>query len=177
MKKENLPIIVGVALPIIILVGALLVVFVPRLFVSPEYDFVYTIYDSRSYNRDYDYFTLEVVDGKIKQIPNLPDGITGQQEIQTTFKTPDIFIYDVKNDASREISIDEAQDLALVKGPSSPDGYTVNFQRTHSGIFELFGSRSSSGYYIGKGNNKRVLPGLVTTGYYYNNFQLIGWVK
>ena len=58
-------------------------------------------------------------------------------------------------------------------------GYTVAYDYSHDGIFELFGSNSNNnGLFISKGTGKKKLGGLAGNRYWHSsNFKLIGWVK
>ena len=90
-------------------------------------------------------------------------------------------MYDIKNNSSHQITLEEASKYSLDPGPSSPDGYNVDYNYGHNGIFEIFGSnKNNNNYYISKGKAKKILIGLsFNQSYYYNNgaFNLIGWVK
>jgi hypothetical protein len=91
---------------------------------------------------------------------------------------PKLYLYSVREEASREISFEDTQILEWVAGPASPDGYTVTYEYNDNGIFGLFGSETNSGYVISKGAARKNLPGITSNNYYYGGgFQLIGWAK
>lgn len=186
MKTNNLPLIVGISLPLVFIVIISVVVFLPSFFVKPQYDFVYTTID-----QSYDYYgydqgyknTYGVENGKIvlEPVPVRLDLSLKRELVVYKGEKPPLYRYDVKTNTSHEISLKEAQSLSLDPGPSSPDGYTVSFENRDDGIFEIFGSNSSnSGLFISKGNAKKRLDGLVNNNQYYwyqGNFELIGWIK
>lgn len=175
MQTKNLPIIIGIALPILFIVIISAVVFVPSLFVKPQHNFIYTQENSYNYyNQGYkNTYKIENEHITLQQMP--------VREKETYVgDMPTIYLYDVKLNTSHEISLDEAKNLSLDAGPSSPDGYAVNYKTSHEGIFGLFGSSSNNnGYYVTKGNGSKKLDALANSGYnYYSGaFKLIGWVK
>jgi len=171
MKHKNLPLLVGIALPVIFIIIMVIIIFTPALFVKPGHNFIYTNDSQIPYNQSYRY-NYTIKDSHIDLTP-----VTIQEKTTVIEQLPKLYLYDVKAGASHEVSFAEVQKLTLDPGPSSPDGYSVNYDYSHSGIFELFGSRGDdSGYYISKGNGKKRLGGL-STDRYNNNFKLIGWVK
>lgn len=173
--KEKLPIIIGIALPIIFIISMVVVVYVPKLFINPQYDFVYTMQTSYQYDQEYMY---ELRDGEI--VKNYP---TPQPENEAMYDrypktTPVLYVYDVQSHTSRQISFDQAQDLILDPGPASPDNYTVQYDRGNYSLFsEIFSSRRDSGYVISRGNMNKSLDGIVSDrDYYYNSFTFLGWI-
>lgn len=181
MNTKNLPIIIGIALPLVFIAVISIVLFVPSLFVKPGYDFLYTT-DERDYYYDYDgayQNTFRVVDGRITLEPvAVRSDVVPVKPLVYKAAMPTLYRYDVETDTSREVSFVEAQKLSLDPGPSSPDGYTVEYDYGHDGIFEIFGSNGNgNAYVISKGNGGKRLTGLAGDRYYYGNFRLLGWVK
>lgn len=181
MQTKNLPIMIGIALPIVFVVIISIAVLVPSLFVKPQYNFIYT------QENQYDYYnhvyknTYKIEDGHLmlQSSVNVSEASsTGQDDMDDM---PILYMYDVILNTSHQINFDEAKNFTLDTGPSSPDGYAINYKTSHEGLFGLFGSNSNNdGYYITKGNGVKKLDALANTGYsYYNNgsFKLIGWVK
>lgn len=180
--KNHIPLIVGIALPIIFIIIISVLLFVPPSLVNPEHDFVYTMSDRYEYNYCYrNYYELKNNKIVLKSTNLNLDEKKIDPNIYESIKIedmPDLYIYHVKTDTTNEISFEEAQKLTLLPGPSSPDGYTVSYQYNHDGIFELFGSNpDSQGYFISKGNKSKRLANLGDTNYYSGNFDLIGWVQ
>jgi hypothetical protein len=182
--KQHLPLIVGISLPFVLIVIVLVAVFLPNMFVNPQYNFVYSNYSHDRYyyeNAFKNYYELE--NGKIvlKPVVNLAE-IEKNYPNRILLDAPELFLYDVKNDAARKISLEEANALNLVSGPTSPDGYTVSYRYGHNGIFEIFGSDNDNrGFFISKGNASKKLPALTNFDgrYYYSdaNFGVLGWVQ
>lgn len=172
--KKNLPLLVGIALPLVFIGLIALFVFLPTTYIKPAHDFVYASVDGY-----YDYYyvnTYNVENGQIAlasstaPVPN-PSYV---QRIQM----PDLFVYNVKDNSSHKITFEEAKKYTLDPGPTSPDGYNIQYDYSHDGIFEVFGSNNNSGYFIAKDKGQKRLTGLVSDRYWgQGNFKLIGWIK
>lgn len=172
---KNIPLLVGIALPIIFILIISVVIFGPSLFIKPQYNFLYSTDDSYyRYNEAYSN-KYEVKDNHLSLSP-LPVN-TG---VIYKDNNPPLFLYDVKNDSTHQIDFDTAKNFTLDPGPSSPDGYSIIYKYNHEGLFELFGnSNNQDGYVVSKGNGSKALRGLSSDGYNYysGNFKFIGWVK
>jgi hypothetical protein len=169
--------IVGIALPVILILAISIFMLVSRATIAPEHNFVFSKI-SEPYKNGY-------------YIPNIPHmyRVTDNKlvvdmavvplhaEPNTVIYYPDLFMYDVKNDTVRTITLEEAKKLSLDPGPSSIDGYTVGYEYGHNGIFEIFGSNNSNqGHFIMKGGAKKKLS-INADDYWNNNITFIGWVK
>lgn len=173
----NLPLFVGIAMPVIFILVISAIVFLPSFFVRPQHNFIY-INNDLNYNYSQRYTNTYAV--KDSRIVIESAGIVNDKYI--TYKTgnPPLYLYDVKTDSVHQISFDEAKNFLVDIGPTSPDGYTISYKHGNYGIFELFGSGNNrSGYVIEKGNASKKLKGLMgdSYNYYNNNFNLLGWVK
>jgi|SRR3989344_6461762 len=173
---KNIPLLVGIALPIVFIFIISIIIFTPSLFIKPQYNFLYSN-DDYYYNYNQRYSNTYIVENNHVLLSPLPTttGIKYQSD------NPPLFLYDVKTDSTHQIDWSEAKNLLIDAGPSSPDGYIVKYQYSNDGIFELFGSNGNqNGYVISKGNGSKKLNGLNSNGYsYYNsgNFKFIGWIK
>jgi hypothetical protein len=174
MKNKNLPLVIGILIPILFILVFAGFVYIPRVFIEPGYDFIYTT-RYRGYNNECLDSSYRVIDEKIEM--EQAKCLNIKQDVN--YENSEIYLYDIENNISKLISYEEAETLKLISGPSSPDGYVIEYKNRNSGIFELFGDSSNErGYYIGDGNNWEKLIGIPNDRYYYNNdFELIGWVK
>jgi hypothetical protein len=169
---KNLPLIIGIALPIVFIAVIAAVLYVPSLFVNPKHDFLYTLPDSNyyyygSYENEY------VVKNGALTVSPLP--LRGDEKILATL--PDLYLYDVETDTSKQIDREEAQMLKLSPGPSSPDGYLVEYRYSNSGIFELFGGGGNdNGYVIQKEGAAKHLSGLGNANGWSGNFSFVAWI-
>jgi hypothetical protein len=173
---KNVPLIIGISLPVVFIIIISVIIFLPSLFIKPKYNFLYSNSDSY-YTYDFNRYssTFEVLNGRlsISQL-STTTGITYKTG------TPPLFVYDVKTNTSHQVDFNEVQKYVIDPGPSSPDGYIVKYEYGNNGIFELFGSGGNqSGYVLSKGNTSKKLNGLISGSYYYsyNNLKFIGWIK
>ncbi len=183
MKIKNLPLIIGIALPLVFIIIISIVIYAPSLFIKPKHNFIYT---TNTYSNSYNQFVYYKVENnrittETTSAPKPGQVVTVYENNVNPEGLPPLYLYDVKNDTSRQITLEEAQKFIVEAGPSSPDGYTIQYDYSHDGIFELFGSsRNNQGQYITKGNGRKKLSGLGGDAYGYRydyNFRLVGWVK
>lgn len=184
--KHNLTLVLAFSLPILLILGVALSTYLPSLFLSTNYNFVYTTCTDGTnyyhYNCDtYLKNRFEVVDGRlaIKDIsPTLDSNSNGITDLKENYEAR-IFVHDTQKNESREITTEEALSLSLNNLITSPDGVTVSSDYSYGTDFLfLFNSRSSYGYYLMKGSRKSELN-LINKDdryYYRDNFQFIGWV-
>ena len=82
--------------------------------------------------------------------------------------------------ALREISQQEAEGLQLLDLQTSPDGVAVEWDRSGGDdFFFIFGSRSSYGYYLTKGNARQKVELINDSDRYYYGYDLhfLGWIQ
>jgi len=183
--KKNFAILIAFLLPITIIVIVALSTYVPSLFLSTDYNFIYTSCTDGSnyysYNcGNYLKNRYSVVNNKLvvnSVGPTQDSDKNGIPDIKENY-TARIFLHDTKKNESREITIEEAQTLTLNSLLTSPDGVTVssNYDRG-SDFFLVFDGRSSYGYYLTKGRSRSKLN-LINNDdryYYRDNFKFIGW--
>ncbi len=183
MKNKNLPLIVGIALPIVFIIIISVVIFLPSFFIKPQYNFIYALDNNYyAYNQSYKN-TFGVENGKIVSVPiSAPLNLPRREVVNYLGDYPKIYLYNVKNGTSHEIGFAEAEKLSLDAGPSSPDGYSISYEYGNYGFFDLIGgNNNSNGYFIYKGNAKKRLLGFVDDNSRYygsnSNFKIIGWIK
>lgn len=168
---KNFPLIVGIALPIVFIAIIVSVLYVPGLFINPQYDFIYTLRDNNYYYGNYrnDY---EVRGGTLAAVPQ-----PIRENVEFAADIPDLYLYDIETNTSRYIERADAERFSLDPGPSSPDGYQVQYRYSNSGIFELFGGGGNNGgYYIEGEDGAKRLPGIGSVNSWLGNFTFIGWV-
>ena len=128
MKKENIPLMVGISIPILMIIFVAISIYVPSLFVQPKTDFLYSV-GGDYYSKD----IYSVQNGKI-----IVQGISYPEKYKEPMRNPKLFIYDMVKNESREISLEEAKNLNLNSNNKSPDGFEVVYGRQHYDIFPLF---------------------------------------
>ena len=170
---KNLPLFIGIALPVVFIIIVSIIIFTPSLFIKPEHNFVYSNEGEYSYyGRDRNVYAVE--NGQITLVP-----IQLAETKKPVGDLPTLFIYDVKKNSTRQITLEEAKKLALDPGPTSFDGFIVQYKYNNDGFFELFGDNGNdNGYFIVKGRGMKKLRGLDSGRYWdRSNFKFIGWIK
>lgn len=159
LTKEKLPLVVGIALPLFLILYVIIAAYLPSLFVKPKYNFIYT---------NANYYDVAVIDGRIN-IESLYNDNTSRTYNP---KQPTIFLYDVINDRTTQISLTQAQLYILDPFNKSPDGFTVGRDEYDNySYFPFFFGGSNRGIYLkGKGLNRKI------TAQDYYNFKFVGWV-
>ena len=158
------------------------IIYVPSLSVNPQYNFVYVTENTDYYGYNNAYKNTYEVDasGHLVLVPTPLNRNPYPEKPMYKADAPDLFIYDVKANTARQVTLEEMKDIILTRGPSSPDGYTVTYTYNNDGIFELFGGGGrDDGYVISKGKGTKRLTGLNNNDRYsYNRgFKLVGWIK
>jgi hypothetical protein len=89
-----------------------------------------------------------------------------------------MYVHDVKNNQSKEISFEEAQKLRLDPSIKSPDGYEVSRGGYNGGGFLFSGGGSDYTHWYIKGYNRsKQLELKQNSGAYYDNFKFLGWIR
>lgn len=172
--KKNLPLIIGIVLPIIFIVLISVVVLLPNKFIDPQYNFIYQDVDrySNFYQNNY-----SVSNGKIVSVanPRLTPEIIKDPYLPTH---PPLYFYDVEKEISTEITFEEALKYDLSGGSISPDGYTIETSYNNNGIFDIFGSNNSGVMFVmvDKNGAKKKINGIKNQNY-YQEINIIGWIK
>jgi len=185
--KKNFAILLAFVLPIVLIIIVALSTYLPSLFLTTNYNFVYS-----SCSNDTDYYSYRcsnylkkfytVIDGKLVVNvidPTQDSNNDGIPDIKEKYTTR-IFLHDTKNNESREITLSEAQGLTLNELLTSPDGVSIsgNYDKGADFFPLMMNSGSSYGYYLMKGKSKNKLNLINNENRYYdqNNFQFIGWI-
>ncbi len=186
--KKNFALLLAFILPIALILIVALSMYLPSLFLSTDYNFVYSsCTDSKNYHQypcdNYLQKRYLVVDNKllVNSVDMTQDyDKNGVPDFSEKY-TDRIFLHDTKKNESREITIEEAQTLTLNNLLTSPDGVTVSSHNDRGGSgfpFIFDGGSSSYGYYLTKGKSRSKINLINSSDQYYyqNNFQFIGWV-
>lgn len=173
--KKNLPLIAGLAIPIIMIVAIALAVYVPRLFApQPAFSFLYSSGDI--YQTSY-FFAIEN-EVLVKKDKPQPYGEIYYKP--ATAANLQLYLYNPAQNKSIPISLQDAQNLKLSAMKQSPDGYEVISGNQSENIFTAIFGGYNRGYntqYL-KGHNTAKKINLNFSGdpYNYYNFQFLGWI-
>ncbi|MDD3896512.1 MAG: hypothetical protein PHU04_01520 [Candidatus Peribacteraceae bacterium] len=185
--QKNFALVLAFVLPMLLIVLVALSTYLPSLFLSTDYNFLYASCtngrDPYPYRCD-DYLQrrFTVTDGRLSvhtvdgTVDTDKDGVPDSNDQYTER----IFFHDTAKNESREITLAEAQAMTLNTLLTSPDGVTVSshYDRGGGDFFLFFGGRSSYGYSLTKGRARSKLN-LINNDdqyYYQNNFHFLGWV-
>lgn len=173
--KKNFVILLAFALPIIFIAIIALSTYLPSLFLSTDYNFIYSSCDNTRYY-------LSECDSYLQRRYLVEDNKlfvnTNNEYVKCKNCTDRIFLHNTEKNESREITVEEAQTFTLNSLLTSPDGITVSSYYNRGAGFFLFDAGSSYGYYLTKGKSRSKLNFINQDNQYYyeDNFQFIGWV-
>ena len=161
-RKKNIPLIVALSIPVLMIVLIAAAIYLPALFVKPpKTNFIYSAGDY-CYQLRYSVKGGKIIENQIKE----------ENSYCRNSPPVKLFYYDVQSNTAREITLDEAAGLALDDSLKSPDGFEVAFGNYGSDFFFFSGS-VDSGQYLEKGAYSRRLN-IIGSNY---GFKFIGWVK
>lgn len=187
---KNLPIVVGIALPLAVVALFAAATFVPKwLEEPPAHDLLLTYVERTSARRDRVQTDLAVVDGRVRaQVFQVDDGRVGQAPRLFRFhaetgRVREIEVRLPENAAEladgTEIPIPELADVRVTTALTAPDGYVFRGRRGASGGLAggLFGiGRGSDEVLIEKDGAIERIPLPVVSDYYLRQVDFLGWV-
>ncbi|MDO8503584.1 MAG: hypothetical protein Q7S60_02745 [bacterium] len=176
VKREHVPLLIGLAIPILMVFFVTLAVFIPRLFSHPEYDFLYSVGDA-SYDLQYSVRNGVLVQNSYEE-SQYPQTAYGGGDTKREVK---LYLHDVSKNEGKEISFAEASKFRLSNDVQSPDGFEIIRGGGGGGIFPLLFYSGSGDYdtrYLkGGGVSKRLeLKKGTSDSYSYYDFTFLGWL-
>lgn len=164
--KKEFMLFLSIPAAIILIVAA--VVLVPRFFAKPKYSFVY------QYCPDYYCIQTYTIDSA--------GGISSKTNVSTlsadsySNRQAELYIHDIAQNASRKITLAEANRLKLSSSNVSPDGYMLKQDYSSSGGFLFYGhSQNTNDWYLANGLKKKVIHVLQSSE--YDSIKFLGWVE
>ena len=204
--KQNIPLVVGLSLPIIMIILVTLSIYLPQLLsnAQPTVDFLYMTNNNNgcvSYSVQMGHLTrFENQQEYCKNWKAIPDQLAptlmteGESKQQNTPRmmtapipvVPEkdmtrLFVHNVKTNISKEVSFEEATKMNLSSNAISSDGFEVKQNYGNGGIItDIFGGGGYRDYearYL-VGHSKSIKLELMKNpeGNYYYNVQFLGWV-
>lgn len=186
--RENLLIVVSIALPLVVIILFALASTIPSLFATPpEYDLLLSLHDRATSNSSQIRYNFVIRDGQLK---------ASVYEIEkTTYQgNPRLFLYQHSSGALKEISfqipadIGDLTDSTEVAVPEfigrelsatllSPDGYEFRGRRSGGGLMtDLFGGRRNRTDVSIAKDGAVIRIRLPSSDYWYNNVRFVAWV-
>ncbi|MCL5774812.1 MAG: hypothetical protein M1333_01205 [Patescibacteria group bacterium] len=173
--KKNLPLLVALAIPLLMILGVAAAVYLPGLGKKPTYNFLYLSGSGVTYPGYADYY-FSVENGKLIKQAMPPDSSLSIY-YKNQARDQRLFVYDAESDTSKEVGFEEAQKYTLDSANQSPDGYQVS-RGTYSGGFLFFDGRSDYEHWYLRGHNRSRQLNLKLVGANtYDNFRFLGWIK
>ena len=167
MKKKNIPLIIGLCIPVLMIVIVALSILIPKAFApKPSYSFIYATW------KQYPQYRYYVREGKII----LEDCNPPYKDYKDALNRPRLFVYDVTLNECKRITFEEAQSYKLNDKCKSPDGFEVIRGSYDSYDPFFYSSRDYNAIYL-KGHHisKKIDIGKVAD-YYWHKFEFIGWI-
>lgn len=167
--KQNIPLVVGLAIPVLMIVFVAGAIYVPGLFIKPQYNFLYAVggYPTYAEQADGQYIqhSYSVRDKKLKAQTWT---ITGK-EFYRESQPPRFYIYNVADNSNEEITFAEAESLILDTNRESPDGFEVIRNRGDYDVFSLFvgGGRQGKDFLKGGNVSREIELKGDSSNYYY----------
>ena len=169
-RSKDIALIVGLAIPLLMIVFVAAAIYLPRVFSSvdpPRYDFLYLVGSPYGDER------YLVVDGRLTV-----------QEVDPPGYTPPgadwprkLYIHDVAANSSELISFDDAAKLTLDGSPRSPDGFEIVHGRRSEFFFPILSTTDYQTRYLQQDSWSRKLD--LETGSdagYASMFNFLGWI-
>ncbi len=165
-KKRDWPLIIGISIPFLMILAIVLSIFIPRMFIHPETDFIYAA------NAPY-YYTEQIYRVENGEVVRDTSGFSKLEGSDyDRYGDGQIYYYDVSEDTADVLTFEAAQEYNLNK--ESPEGLEVGYGRRSDSLFFSVRDRDSI-YLYGKGYSKKLN---IDTDYNRFNwdFHFIGWV-
>ena len=186
--KENLVLVIGLSLPILLIVIFFLATVVPKSYgTPPQYEVLFT-----TLKYEYENSPVYLVDFKVVN-HQLVAKVKKNDDKGRNYNSKKLMAYNPKTETVREITIDlakaaesnmdevvlaETKDLKIDASVTSPDGYQLEGSRySNSGLVGgLFGGGNhNSGYRLKKGAVAyKIEP--TQPDYYYSDYKFVGWI-
>ncbi len=168
--KQNISLIIGLAIPFLMIVFVAAAIYFPRWFSTvapPKYDFLYAVGYGRG---DVQYLVRQ---GKlVKEQIRSPQQGYPPYRVGLEIK---FFIHRVKTNRSEEVTFDDAAKLDLDSRIKAPDGYSVVHGRRSTEFFPFFASWDYKSRYLKKDSHTEKLNIEIGEDYSYS-FRFLGWI-
>lgn len=182
-KSANISLIIGLALPVVMVAIISALVFFPSKSLTPAMDFIYAVGPYPSYiTRNGDsviQHDIVIKNGKLTDnTTNYSDRSSYIPYPPEKIIVPRFFIHHTLTNTNEEINLEELDKLTLSPDRTSPDGYTLTFGQQSYGVFPFFSDRVTDREhaYLSTGRASKEITLISDTSINYYEFQLIGWV-
>ncbi len=179
---SNISLIVGLAIPVVMVLAIAAAVLLPGRSLNPTTDFIYAIGSYPTYNtRNGDTVTnheLSIQNGKLTDATQNYQATGYPPDTFVKEASPRLFLHNTKENTNKEISIEEAQKLSLSSETKSPDGFKVSFGTRSYGVFPFFFNDNSDieHAYLSNQTASKEIDLITDTARDIYSFQFVGWV-
>ena len=187
--KDNLVLVVGLTLPVLLMAGFLAVSALPDRTDPPKYDFVFSTQDYPSSLIPITVRLLvkdHVLVAQYTKPPGQPAAVGGWKKL---------FVYEASSRRVRELAFGFPSDMPTIEGTreepvaaaagmtldtalQSPDGYELSYGDRRSGglLLELFGGSRGYEPRLRKGRRSVAVSAGAREPFGYNGIEFLGWV-
>ena len=168
MKKENITLIIGLSIPVVMVLFIAGAIYLPSLFVDvepPQYSFMYMT------NHNRDGYRYQVKENKLSR-----EKIKTKNNYYSNNPYPvRFFIHNIKTHENKELTFEQASEQPLNPNIESPDGFQIENGRRGYGFFPFYSRGNYYTRYITKEGYAEKLK-LHTNQRNYYNFRFLGWL-
>lgn len=168
MRKENLPIIIGITLPLALIAVIAAVIFIPASLTEPPETDLIMVDNNYAYGAGH----YEVRGNALVLVE---DPVPPNDPYYRKGNPPQLYRYDVETDRMTVITEAEAKKLRLDPSPTSPDGFSLDHGGGNGGVFPFFFfDDGNQGLYLRKGAYAQQMS--TPAAYDMWRYQFLGWV-
>lgn len=185
-QSSKISLIIGLALPALMVAGIAALVFLPNASLKPTTDFIYVVGPYPSYTTRTENTTTQheiaITNGKLTHTEtNYTEnsGLIGNAFYPPNKNTvPRFFMHHTATDTNEEIDIEKIRALQLSSDRKSPDGFSLTFGKQSYGVFPFFFDNNSDREhaYLSTDHGSKEITLVSDTSITYYEFQLVGWV-
>jgi len=174
IKRENF-LYIAIAIPIVMLVIAIINVSFFLATPIPAYNFLYAKIDS-SDNQIVFLKCVELLKNKLQSDTVSTTTNLADQYSKLDCSGVDLYLYDVKNNVSSKMTLEQGQHYQLSKTNQAPDKFTVQQYCYFRGNYYFPDMNLKNSYFVclKKGDYQQKLS--IPTDLYASNFAFLGWI-
>jgi|GEM_PF-854961 len=151
------------SVPVLVILAAIALVYTPRLFANPSYDFIYSSCTGYSCSTN---FSVGA-DQKIAEEPSNNTSVSAD---------PVLYYYDTSESSSTNITYTQAREHSLLSSQTAPDDYKLTQENGGSGFLFWSSNSDSTSWYLADGLKKKHID-LRYNDDNYSPVNFIGWVQ
>lgn len=168
-SKKNLPLLLAISIPVLMVVLVAVSIYVPGMFVHPHINFLYSTGDDVYGQPQYFVQGNTLVKADISSSTSR-DIATGPIKL---------YVHDVSANSNHEVTYEEASMFNLDPDTTSSDGFEIVHGSSGSNFpFLFFETNDDYNTWYLKGHTISKKLNLQISGEsYYNNFRFLGWIQ